>query len=384
LRESVYRNEPAWRTSLAGRVVTFTLGVLAVLALAGLFIPRVAVTLYPEAQVQSITIPVSASENISSVSLTGSVPARDLTVILKEEGSSVISGMVSVPRSKAKGIAQFRNLSQAEVNIPAGSVIHTSGDRSIRFVTMRAVRVLAGVGQVVDVPIEALSAGAQGNVDADSVTAVEGPLGLTVAVTNPEPTEGGTDARVTGPTDAERNRLRKTVMENLLREAETQMRRDLADEDILLMDTFDVSRVLEEAYLPEAGQPGKQLKLSMEVEFTARYISAEDLNQLTLASLDASLPESFSASALPVFKPVAQPTTDSEGVTHFELEVTRPLLHEVGFSEVFALMQGKKPESARDHLTRQLSLREPAEIRLTPAWWPWMPLIPFNVSMEAK
>jgi hypothetical protein len=384
LRESVYIKEPAWRTSLVGRVTTFTLGVLAVLALAGLFVPRAAVTLYPEAQVQSITIPVSASDNISSVSLTGSVPARVLTVILKEEGSLVISSMISVSRSKAKGIAQFRNLSQGEVSIPAGTIVLTSGDRSIRFVTMRAAHVLAGVGQVIDVPIAALSAGAQGNVDADSITVVEGPLGLTVAVTNPEPTEGGIDARVTGPTEADRNRLRKTVMENLLKEAETQMRQDLSDGDILLLDTFDVSRVLEEAYSPEAGQPGKELNLSMEVEFTARYISAEDLNQLTLASLDASLPKSFSASALPIFKPVAEPTTDSEGVTHFELEVTRPLLHQVGFSEVFALTQGKKPESARDHLTTQLSQREPVEIKLTPAWWPWMPLIPFNVSVEAK
>ena len=384
LRESVYKKESAWRTSLVGRVVTFTAGVVAVLAMAGLFVPRAAVTLYPESQVQSIVIPVAASESVSSVSLTGSLPARTLSIVVEEEQSLAVSSQISVPRSKAKGIAQFTNLSQSEVNIPAGSVLLTSGDPSVRFVTLHEAHVPPGVGQFVEVPIEALSAGAQGNMDADLITMVEGPLGLSVAVTNSEPTEGGANSKTTGPTDADRTRLRKTAIGNLLKEAETQMRAELAAEDILLMDTFDVSRILDETYSPEAGQPGKQLKLAMQVEFAARYISVEDLNELTLSTLDAALPVDYSASALPVFKPVAEPATDSDGVTHFDLEVRRPLLHQVEFSQVFALTQGKKPESAQTRLSGQLSLREPAEIELTPAWWPWMPLIPFNLSVEVR
>jgi hypothetical protein len=71
-------------------------------------------------------------------------------------------------------------------------------------------------------------------------------------------------------------------------------------------------------------------------------------------------------------------------VTHFDLEVTRPLLHKIEFSQVFALIQGKKPENAKEKLTKGLSLREPPVVKLTPTWWPWLPLIPFNVSVEAK
>jgi hypothetical protein len=384
LRESVYIKEPSWRTSLLGRVLTFTAGVLAVLAVAGLFIPRAAVTLYPESQVQSVIIPVSASESISSVSLTGSVPARAITVVLNEEGSLAISSQISVPRSKAKGVARFTNLSQAEVKIPGGSVLLTVGDPSVRFVTLNETHVPAGPQQFVDVPVEALSAGVQGNVDADSITIVEGPLGLSVSVTNPEPTEGGSNSKVTGPTDADRTRLRKVLMGNLLGEAEKQMRGELALGDILLMDSIDISRILEETYSPEAGQPGKQLKLTMEVEFAARYILAEDLNQLALASLDASLPIDYSASALPVFKPVDEPVTDLEGVTRFDLEVTRTLIHNVRFSQVFELVKGQRPEAVTDRLSENLSLRESPEIRLSPSWWPLMPLIPFNLSLDLE
>jgi len=384
LRESVYPKEPAWRTSLAGRVLTFTLGVLAVLVLVGLFVPRAAVTIYPKIQVQSISIPVSASEKVSSVSLAGAVPAHRLSVVLDEQRSLIISSMLAVPRSKARGIAQFKNLSQGPVDIPAGSVLLTSGARTVRFVTLRDTRLPAGVGQVVEAPIEALAAGAQGNVDAGLITAVEGPLGLSLAVINSEPTEGGIDSMMTGPTQADRDRLRKAVADDLRQSAEAQMRRRLTDGDILLVDTFDVSRVLEEVYSPEAGQPGNRLTLSMAVEFSARYVLQADLNQLASGALAASLPDAYTVSEQPVFTPVADPVTDSDGVTHFELEVTRPLFHRIGFAEILARTQGQKPEIAADLLSRDLPLRQPANIRLTPTWWPWMPLIPFNIAVERK
>jgi len=384
LRETIYEKEAAWRTSLIGRVVIFSVGVLAVLALAGLFVPRAAVTLYPESQVQSIVIPISASQSVSSVSLTGSLPAHALTVVVNEEQSLPVSSQISVPQSKAKGIARFTNLSQSDVTIPAGSVIFTSGDPVVRFVTLHESLLSAGLNQFVDVPVEALSAGAQGNVDAESITVIEGPLGLLVSVTNPESTKGGSNLKTTGPTEADRTRLRKVVMENLQRKAETQMRSELATGDILLMDTFDVSQVLDETYSPEAGQPGKQITLIMQVEYAARYVSAEDLDQLTLASLDASLPADFTFSELPVFRPVTEPVTDAEGVTHFDLKVTRTLIRNVGFSQVFELIQGQRPEFVNDRLSKNLSLREPSKITLSPSWWPLMPLIPFNLSMETR
>ena len=50
VRDSVYEKEAPWRTSLLGRVLTFTAGVIAVLAMTSLFVPHAALTLYPEAQ----------------------------------------------------------------------------------------------------------------------------------------------------------------------------------------------------------------------------------------------------------------------------------------------------------------------------------------------
>jgi len=384
MREAVTEKEAAWRTSLAGRVITFTAGVLAVLAVAGLFVPRAAVTLYPEEQVQALVIPVSASASVSSVSLTGSLPAYEITAAADGEQSLAIGSQISVPKAKAQGVVRFINLSQAEVNIPQRTVVISSGGDAVRFVTLHETNLPAGLNQFVDVPIEAVAAGLQGNADAGVITIVEGGLGLSVTVTNPEPIEGGTEIKTTGPTSADRARLRNVMMQNLQRDAEEQMRVSLAGDDIILPDTLLVSEVKNEAYDPGEGQPGKSLKLAMEVEFAARYVSGGDLGRLTLSSLDSLLPVDFDAAELPALEPVAKPVTDSEGVTHFELSVTRRLLHKINFADVFTLTRGRSLETAGSKLAEGLPLREPPRIELTPSWWPMMPLIPFSLSVEMK
>ena len=67
LRDSIHEVEPAWRTSLLGRILAFTAGVMAIFAMAGIFVPQAVVTLLPESQTQSIIIPARASSSIESI-----------------------------------------------------------------------------------------------------------------------------------------------------------------------------------------------------------------------------------------------------------------------------------------------------------------------------
>ena len=382
IRDRIYEKEAPWRTSLLGRVLAFTVGVIAVLAIAGLFAPRAALTLYPEAQTQSVVIPVSASESTASVSVTGQVPAQALSVIVNADQSLAITNEISVPKSKSKGVARFTNLSQAEVDLPAGTVIAT--ESSIRFATLNDTRLPTGIDQFVDVPIEALEAGTQGNVPADTITIVEGPLGLFISVTNPNATKGGANSQLIGATDEDRAKLRKVVMDNLRRDAETKLRAQIAPADILLMDTFEVTEIIEEKFTPPAGQPGKTLDLNMQVEFSSRYVSDDDLKELSLSTLNSSVENGFAPQALPAYKIIADPSTDNSGVSHFDLEVTRTLLRQLDEMQVFSIVRGQRPESIKDELVSKLSLRQEPKIVITPSWWQWLPLIPFNISVETR
>ena len=382
VRDSIYEKEASWRTSLLGRVLTFTAGVVAVLTIAGLFVPHAALTLYPEAQTQSVVIPVSASQSVDSVSVTGAIPARVLSVIVSAEKSLTATNKIAVPKSKSHGVARFKNLGQGEVVIPAGTVVLTQS--SVRFITLHETRLPAGIDEFVDMPIEALEPGVQGNVSAGEITIVEGPLGLYVTAANPGPVTGGTDVQVVGATDNDRSKLSEEVFENLRQSAEKQIRAQIEDNDLFLADTFEAANILQEEFDPPVGQAGSTLLLKMEIEFTARYISASDLEQLSQSTLNASILEGFFPFGNAILKPLAEPSTDSSGITHFDLLVARTLLRKVDQTQVFSMIRGHNPQRARAELLDGLSLRKAPDVTVAPSWWPWLPLIPFNISVDVE
>jgi hypothetical protein len=382
VRDSIYEKEAPWRTSLLGRVLTFTVGVIAVLTVAAIFVPRAALTLYPEARTQSVVIPVAVSQSVDSVSVTGAVPARTISVTVSAEQSLAITSEISVPKSKSQGIARFTNLGKVDLDIPAGIIVST--ESSIKFVTLKDTRLPAGLGKFVDAPIEALNLGAQGNVQAEKIVLVEGPLALSVSVINPDVMTGGANAREIGATENDRTKLRNAVMENLHRDAETQMRAQIAPADLLLLDTFQATKTVNENFDPPADQSVKTLTLKMQVEYSVRYVSDNDMKTLSLSALNSSVVDGFESKAQPAYKLITEPSTDSSGITHFELEVTRTLLRQVNVMQVFSIARGHRLGAAKDELVSGLSLRDKPEIIMTPSWWPWLPLIPFNISVEVK
>jgi hypothetical protein len=384
IRDKVYEKESPWRTSLPGRVLSFTVGVIAVFAVAGVFVPRASLTLSPEERIQSVVIPVAASDSVQSVSLTGAVPAHDLSVIVGVEQSLAVNNEISVPKSKSKGIARFTNLSEGEVNIIAGTVVTTATEPQVKFITLHDTLLEPGIDKFVDIPIEAMQAGANGNVLSDQVVVVEGPLGLSISVTNPNPINGGLDSQMIGATEADRERLRNVVVENLRREAESKLRAEIDPDDVLLLDTLEAVQVEEENFDPPAGQPGKSLVLKMQMEYAARSVTGDSLKELSLSALNASVENGFESTAPPTYKVITEPSTDTSGTSHFELEVSRPLLRRLDMMQVFSIVRGNKAEFLKPELTSKLSLRKEPEITLMPSWWPWFPLIPINISVHIQ
>ena len=384
MRDQVYEKEPAWRTSLLGRLIIFTVGVLSFVTVAGLFVPRAALTLYPETKTQSIVVPIAASASTNSVSLTGAVPAQTLSVTESVDQSLAIVSEISIPTAKGKGKVTFTNLSQNEVIIPVGTIVMTAAEPPVKFTTLETAVLEAGVDKVMDVPVEAVQAGAGGNAESETVIVVEGSLGLTVAVKNADPIKGGKDSLVIGANDDDRARLRNLAMENLRRTAETDLRAQIGANDVLLLDTFEVTQIKEETFDPPVGEAGKNLNLKMQVEFSARYVGDEALRELSLSTLNATVEDGFVSQTAPAYTVITDPSTDNTGISHFEIMVTRTLIREVNRLQVFSLVRGHEPDAAKKELASALSFRQPPDLVITPSWWRWMPLIPFNISVETK
>ena len=377
--------EAAWRSHPVARIGSFTLGVLAVLIIASMFIPHAQILIKPERDLQTVTLPVQADPSINSVFITGNIPSRQLSAVVKGGQETKTTGKVPVPLVKARGVVTFRNLTEDEVSIPVGTVLTSTGLPGVRFLTMKSGNLEGGLKATADVPVEAESAGATGNVEAETILAIEGNLGLLVTVTNAESTKGGIDRLTDAATEKDLAHLREDLLGELRDQALGEMEATLATGDQLFPDTLKVDKVLEENYDPPLGKPGSAVNLSMRVEYTASYASGEDLAKLASTVLNASLPEGFVAAQAPLeFKPLSPRLTDESGVTRWSVQVSRPLEKLVDAGKIIPLVQGHRASVAVAQLENGLGLPSTPEIKLTPDWWPWLPLIPFNIAVETQ
>ncbi len=382
MRDEARSKEAAWRVSLWGRLIAFSVGVAAVLTLAGLFIPRAALTIQPETREIALELPINASPSFDSVSLSGEIPARTLSITESGEATLQVSNLVATPKTKARGAAQFINLSSDEILIPVGTIIAT--DSQIRFVTLNDARLPAGVDEMVEIKIEALEAGRQGNVEADAIRVIEGMLGLSATVTNPKATEGGANVEARGASEEDRLSLCDSVLATLKEKAKTQAREQIGAKDLLIDDALALEKIQSEAFAPPDGEASPTLTYTAQVEFTARYIAEADLKTLALSSLTAFIPPEFSALGEMTLAPQSAPFTDSSGITRFALSARQSIRRNVDAAQIFNLARGRDPQTAAALVQNALSLQSAPQINLVPAWWKWMPLIPFNISVEVR
>jgi hypothetical protein len=381
-RDELAPKESAWTKSLAGRVIIFAIGVLSVLVLASLFIPRAEVTLNPESKIVSAVIPVQASLLFNSVSLNGDVPAQEIFITVDVQKTKPMTNQIAIPKTKAKGFVQFQNLSSSEVTIPAGTIVTT--EDLIRFETLNRVLLTGGLNQIVEVAVQAVNAGDVGNVDAEKIISIEGPLGLSMTVTNPESTSGGEDENAIGANENDRAALREEVLNELRLKAETEIRSQIAEKDFLLIDTIELTEILVEEFSPSENIASDTLTLTIQADFSARYLLADDIQTLTSSYLSASIPEDFVTIDEINFDLIDTPFTDSDDVTRFQLQASRNTVKQVDVLQVFNLIRGHDLQNAKTELQKFFILREEPQISITPAWWKWMPLIPFNILVNVE
>lgn len=382
-RSQLPASEESWRANPVVRVASFLVGVLAVLTLVALFIPRAHITLTPVSKMQSLVLPVTASPATDSVFITGNIPAREKRVIMDGSQTVVVTGEAVIPQSKAKGAAEFRNLTQQPVHVPAGLVIQTAD--GVRFVTTTEGDVDGGVGETLELPIEAVEAGAAGNLAAETVTAIEGRLGLSLSVTNPEPTSGGRELPSVQASDADRERAKKLLLASLEEDARQALAEELAAGNLLFEKTIRLSQILREDYNPPAGAAGTTLTLTMQVEFAALYADESDVTRLALLALNASLPSGFSAASDAItVKTVTTPTLGADNSAKWTVRAERRIVQQINTAQVAQALQGLAARNVESQLEESLPLARDPEIQLSPSWWPWMPIVPFRISVETE
>jgi hypothetical protein len=384
MRREIYTERGAWQNFPAVRISFFSLAVLTVLALLILFLPSASIQLTPQTKLQTLSIPVSASPTDTAVNLAGNLPARTLSMFVERNRTAPVTGTMTAPGLPALGKVRFRNLTDAAIIIPAGTVVRTTGSPPIRYASIEETTVPAPVGKTVDVAVKALVGGKNGNLAADTLTAIEGDLGASLAVTNPEATAGGTDKVVGFASTADRKKLMDALQAQVLSECQEAFRMTAGAGDLLFPDTMILSQVVSSLYIPAEGQPGDTLSLTLDAQCQQQYAARVDMIDLAQMGLDVNLPAGWEP--LPddsIAAASGQPKTDPDNTTRWILRVERLLRARIDPSAAIQLVQGRRPLVAVEKLRATLPLNASPEIRLTPSWWPWLPAFPFRIMVSS-
>lgn len=382
IRENLRQPDPLdTRHNPLARLGIFALGALALLAIMLVFIPSAEIRITPPEQPQQVVISVSAMPDVRAAQLSGAVPMQTLTQTLETSGTALGTGQLTLPDQTARGTARFTNLTRAAVTIPAQTVLLTRSSPPVAFVTVEEAKIPAGTKATAEIPIRAAEAGSRGNVPAGAVSAFEGPLGLSVGVTNPQPITGGSDKTISTPTEADFEFLRSRLLADLERSARARFAAQVSSKDVFLPSTFKTERVFDETASPAPGQPGEKLSLSLKAEYRVSYVRATDLETLAALVLDASLPAGSLPSSATLTWQSLPPLTETPNGARWQLRAERQARQAIESGQVISLVAGQTARRAGNLLVETFGLPESPQIHIRPVWWPWLPFLPMQIKV---
>jgi len=381
MRDQAHPNPPSWLLHPVVRISIFTLGVLSMFVVAAVFIPSAEIFVIPATKTETITIDVVASLDQKTVELSGAVPAYIISVEVEGSGSTPATGETTIPRKKAKGNVSLVNLTEDEITIPAGTVVSTEGEHPIRFSTTRSVVVPTGANGIT-VPIEAILPGTDGNVSAENIVAIEGPLGLNLSVINRRRTSGGSNFTAVTPSEEDYQTIYGQLVASLQNIALTESQYQATSNNIPLSSIPLEQRIIEENYHPEFGEPSDFLELNLRAEYKFPYASEEDLLQLGRIVLDRHATDNYTPRPETLrIRQLTEPIIQSNGNASWRIQASWQVGAILDETKAVKDILGLSPEQALLKLNENTSLEAGTVIRITPVWWPRLPMVPFRINL---
>jgi hypothetical protein len=290
--EARYRQRlPAWMNWLG-----YGVAALFIFVLLGAFVryilPAATVTLTPGRERLAVTFPLVADPSRQEADLeAGLLPARLVETAVEAQGGIETTGNQEKATLKASGQVIFSNLTGEEINIPAGAIVSTGTGQLVQFRTIDNANVAAGVGQRTTVSIEALEPGIEGNVRANSINNIDGPLRFRLRVNNPAAIGGGGAELKRVVTAQDQANLREQMIANVQDGLEYEaLQKELRPGEWLARESIN-RRIVTEDFDHYQDEVADQLNLTLRLGVSGAAVDEGQLRNLLIARVQASLPE---------------------------------------------------------------------------------------------
>lgn len=381
VRSFARRRSPWWASLLLVVALCLLLGGL-LLALS-VVVPDAAITITPGAEPIEATVRLRAVSGAAADLEQGIVPAQTVSTQVSGEARTQTTGRRSEPATKAGGRVVFINMTSRQITIPQGTIVSTATGNNVQFVTVGAVD-LAPNGRA-SAFVEALLPGPDGNARAGTVTRVEGPLSLSIAVSNEAGFAGGTTAPQPVVTEEDKTRLQAQLLEELKNQAlEKLLERD-AKGSFISPDSISVLP-LSPAFTPFVGEVSNELFLSMSVQAVGLAVDQAEANAAALTALQAAMPSATRLISDTVRFSLGPVAAAEDGAINFSVTATGTLLRSPDTGAVRRLVLGMAPRAAGTALQQQFELAAAPKIRLGPDWLPYvapskLPSLPWRIRV---
>ena len=385
LRPQPVRPSVRWLdwVKLGIRVGIFLLSLLVLAGSAYIIVPSAVVTLVPAGKEFTTIVPVSVDSDVETVNHADRlIPAR--RVGLEVEGYTEVetTGTRDVVLGRAGGAVLFTNLLAQNYVVPAGTVVRTSSTSyPIRFRTTADVALPAG-GQTT-VPIEALEERV-GNVGAYQINQVEGVAASAVRVINPEPTTGAEPKEARVVTQADYDRARSQLIQQLLDQAYVDMGGLLEPTELLLRQSLFIEAVPKESYTRFISEQADTVGLDMRLLVSGLAVDVDNAESVAYIDLSQRLPPGYVL--VDARFELGEVAEEDVGPGRFTFFVTAhgSAAAALDAGAAVDLVRGEPAVDARQRLLEELPLAEPPQMTIWPEGLTRMPLLPIRIRVKVK
>lgn len=377
-----------WRSISRIMVLLLLLGVT--VAAAVVIAPGATVTIAPARQIVSVEVPLTADFNASDLDVENAIiPATRLSVTVEETSTIPTTGVQQLADIPATGTVVFVNQTGGAVDIPTGTTLSTSAGTPILFRTLQEGEVAAGVGQQLEVPIEALqgSAGEIGNVDSGLINSVVGDLGTRLTVRNINPTAGGTSRSIAAVSQTDMDLLLATVRQQLQSRAYEVMLPQLSETQFLILETIKIAEERSDwmTFSSGVGDVADTLTLTMRAIVEATAVDEQFGHQVIYSRLSLQIPRGREIRPETITYesgPVQQILQD--GRVSFSMSGSGLVASQLNTGQLQENMAGRSIDEAMAYLLSALDLDEGSlpQITISPDWFGRMPLLPVRIDLR--
>ncbi|GAB4309741.1 MAG: hypothetical protein Kow00117_03140 [Phototrophicales bacterium] len=381
------------------QVLLIRLGIIAIIALiigaiSYVLVPSATIRLTPARQIieASVQITVNPDPAFTDIDVENAIlPASRIRVEVEQTATIPTTGQQNLGSVQALGEVLFINQTGGTVEIPAGTTVSTSAGTPILFRTTVDATLPGGVGQEVEVPIEAMgaSAGEVGNVEANMINTVIGPLEEQVDVININPTRNGESRTVQAVSTADHQVLELQMSQLLQERAYEALQNEIGANQYVILETLQIVEERPEwtIFSAQPGEIADTLTLTKRAIVEAVVVDTQLGQQIVFAQMANQIPRG--RSFLPETITYQRGDVSFAGeLILFTMSGRGEVIGQIRTEQIQSDIAGMSYDDAMSYLIERVDIAEDTtpEIIISPAWFKeWfnqMPILPNRIQIE--